>query len=60
MKQIKIEIRLNDEDDKIATALETSGYNKNKISDQFEVLGILENLVDIQKDKIKKLIHISK
>ena len=53
MKTIKIQTVIKE--GKIATARKFEGYNDNDISDQFEILGIMENLVEIQKDKIKTL-----
>jgi len=57
MKQIKIQIGINE--GKIATKREFEGYDENNISDQFEVLGIMENLMEIQKERIKVLLKVS-
>jgi hypothetical protein len=53
MKQIKIVIAISE--DKIATAQKFIGYSETKISDQLEILGILQNLVRLQQDKLNKL-----
>ncbi|MFW6129993.1 MAG: hypothetical protein ACOC56_02340 [Atribacterota bacterium] len=60
MKKIRIEIRMNDCDDKIATAIQTEGYNKESITDQFEILGIFENLKNQQQEKVETLFRQSK
>jgi len=54
MKGIKIEILLSD-DDKIISGIKTKGFDKNRLSDQFELLGILENLKNIVNKRIKRL-----
>lgn len=41
MKRIVIDMRIAD--DKIATAWKTEGYSKSNISDNFEILGLIEN-----------------
>lgn len=53
MKQIEIKVIVKD--NKMASAFITKGYDKNSISDNLEILGILENLTDIHKSKLKKL-----
>jgi hypothetical protein len=53
MKSLKIEVILKD--DKVATAIHTIGYDDKKIEDQFELLGIMENLKNIINARIKKL-----
>ncbi|MCH7851015.1 MAG: hypothetical protein IH845_05215 [Nanoarchaeota archaeon] len=55
MKQIKIVVGIDERTGKIATAREFSGYEDGNISHQFEILGIMENLVDIQKENVKML-----
>ena len=55
MKLITIKIAINNQDDKIATSVEAEGLKKDSISDQLELLGILENTKNIIVDKIKKL-----
>ena len=53
MKQIKIHTAIDEQTGKIGTQREFIGYDINNISDQLEILGALQNLVDIQKDVIK-------
>jgi hypothetical protein len=53
MKELKIIVRVND--GKIATIQQVNGYNKENLHDQLEILGILENIKDIQKEKLKTL-----
>ena len=53
MKKLTIETRI--EDDKVATAIATSGYRNDNISDQFELLGLVENIKGIIQERIKKL-----
>jgi hypothetical protein len=57
-KDIKIRIVFNEKDDKIATAINIKGLDKNSLTDQFTLLGILENLVDLQKEKLKVLMKV--
>jgi len=53
MKEIKIVIRVNDKH--IATMQNVVGYEKGNLHDQLEILGILDNLLEIQKEKLKTL-----
>jgi len=53
MKALKFEIVLND--DKIVTHFHTKGFSKEKIDDQLIIVGVLENLKSLFKDRIKKL-----
>jgi len=55
MKEINIKIVIDEETGKIATVKKVIGFNNNSISHQFEILGILDNLMSIQRDKIKIL-----
>jgi len=57
MKEIQIVIRIDEKSGKIATAWKTSSYSSESISDQFEIMGILENTKNIISDKIKKLME---
>ena len=60
MKKIQIEIRIPEEEkDKVATAIRTEGYSNESISDQFELLGVMENLKGIIQDRINKLTDVS-
>lgn len=58
MKSIDIKIKINE--DKVATAIKTNGFDNNNISNQFELMGILENLKNIINERIKKLLELSK
>jgi len=53
MKRLKIEVVTNE--GKIATAIRTIGYDDNIMSDQLELLGIVENTKNIINERIKKL-----
>jgi len=56
MKKIIIKIIIDEVEGKIAILRNMVGFNKNDISSQFELIGILQNLVDNQKEKVKTLI----
>ena len=58
MKALKIIVAL--EEGKVLTTIKTNGFSKESISDQLEILGILENLKQLQTEKIKKLAEFSK
>ena len=58
MKEIKILIKITDKN--IARAQKLIGYNKNNMHDQLEVLGVLEDLVSMQKEKLKTLAEFKK
>ena len=58
MKKLKIEVSVSD--NKVVTGIGTQGYLNNSISDQFELLGIVENIKSIIQERIKKLIDIKK
>ena len=58
MKTLIIEVRIVD--DKVVSAIKTTGYSNNNISDQFELLGITENLKNIIQERIKKLLDVNK
>jgi hypothetical protein len=45
-------VRIDEVTGRMATAFYTKGYNAS-ITNQLEILGILENLAQVQKDKIK-------
>lgn len=59
MKRLQIEVRFNDDNSKIATAIKDEGFSKN-ITGQLEILGIIENIKGIIQDKIKKFLDVSK
>jgi hypothetical protein len=52
MKEVRIIVRIDEVTGRMATAFYTKGYNAS-ITNQLEILGILENLAQVQKDKIK-------
>lgn len=54
MKQIKLQIVIDD-NNRIATAQKCIGYSKTNLSDQLEILGILQNLVILQQEKLRKV-----
>lgn len=60
MRIINIKIVLDEVEEKIATAIETTGYDSKVLTDQFELLGIIENLKSIIQQRIKKLADIKK
>ena len=57
MKRVIIEVRIPGAD-KVATGIKTTGYSNESISDQFELLGIMENLKNVIQDRIKKLVDV--
>jgi len=57
MKQIQIEIRVDEKSGKIATIWKTNGYSENNIHDQLELLGLMENTKSIINTKIKTLLE---
>ena len=57
MKIIKIEIRIPG-GSKMATGIKTQGYSDNNVSDQLELLGIMENLKMIIQERIKQLTNV--
>ena len=50
MKELKIHVRI--QDDKIATAVSKKGFD-NSASTNLEVIGILQNLIRIEQDKMQ-------
>ena len=58
MKTLKIEIAV--EGSKLATAIKTTGYSNESISDQLELLGIVENTKLIIQERIKVLLNVNK
>ncbi len=56
----KLLIKVEIQEDKVATAIKTNGYDLNSMSDQLEILGILENLKQVQSEKIKELRRLEK
>jgi len=58
MKKVMIEVRI--EDDKSASGIKTTGYSNDNISDQFELLGIMENLKGIIQDRINIMLNARK
>jgi len=55
-----IEIKIGLLKQQIATSIKTKGYDNNDISDQFELLGIMDNLRGIIQERIKKLMEVKK
>jgi hypothetical protein len=51
----EIFIKVGVEGSKILNAIKTSGYDDNSISDQLELLGLMENLKTIIQSRIIKL-----
>jgi len=58
MKTLKIETAI--EGSKVATAIKTNGYSNENISDQFELLGLIENVKGIIQERIKVLLNVNK
>lgn len=58
MKLLKIQVAVKD--NKIATKIETKGYSSEKMENQLELLGIMENLKDLIKNNIKKLADLKR
>jgi len=54
-KELNIKVMINDDETKMAIGIHKIGYNSYNLSHQLEILGILENLTNLQKDKIKTL-----
>ena len=52
MKQLMIQIKIDK--NRMATATKVEGFS-NDMSSQLEILGIIENLSELQKQKIKTL-----
>jgi len=48
MKELKIHVKISE--DKTATAVEKKGFD-NSASSNFEIIGILQNLIRIEQDK---------
>jgi len=59
MKTVIIEVRIPGAD-KVGTAIKTTGYSNESVSDQFELLGIMENLKNVIQDRLKKLVDVTK
>ena len=57
MKKLVIEVRVIE--NKVANIIQTTGFSNEVISDQFELLGIIENLKGIIQERIKKLVDVS-
>jgi len=53
MRALKIEVVLKE--NKITTGIKTIGFSKDDITNQFAIIGILENIKDIVKSRIEKL-----
>jgi len=60
MKKLNIEIVTNEYDDKIATGIKTFGYSDESISDQFQLIGLIENVKTLIQERIKKLMAVKK
>lgn len=55
MKSITIKVVVSE--DKIATVWQTEGLSRESISDNLEIIGILENTKNIINNKIKTLME---
>lgn len=55
MKGIKIQVAVDEVSGKILTQREFVGYDSENIHHQLEILGIMDNLIDLQKEKLKTL-----
>lgn len=55
IKQLKIEIRVDDNINKIASGWQTVGYSRTSITDLLEMIGLVDNFKNILNDKIKTL-----
>ena len=58
MKKLTIEVVIPDTGSKIASKIKTNGYSNESISDQLELLGIVENIKSIIQDRLKKLLDV--
>ena len=54
MKEIKLVIRVDEETGKIGVARNYTGYKSGNINHQLEILGIFQNLVCLQQQKLKE------
>jgi len=54
MKQVLINIGIDD-GGKMGIAINTKGYERGKMSSELELLGLFQNLVNMQSEKIKTL-----
>jgi hypothetical protein len=57
MKKITIEIRVDENSQRIATAWKTDGYSRESLTDLFEMMGIIDNFKNILSDKVKTLLE---
>jgi len=57
MKSVQIEIRVDEKTGRIATAWKANGYSTESITDQLELLGLMENTKNIINNKIKVLLE---
>jgi len=55
MKEVMIHIKIDELSGKIGTAIKSNCYKKTNIYHQLELLGVIENLVTLQKEKIRIL-----
>ena len=55
MKGITIQIVVDENSGKIATAMKTDGYSSESVCDQLELLGLMENTKNVINNKIKVL-----
>lgn len=53
MKKIDLRFVIDEETQKIATAMRTKNLSEKNLSDLFEIVGILENLKQVILNKIK-------
>jgi len=58
MKSLRIETVI--EGSKLATAIKTTGYSNESISDQLEMLGLMDNAKSIIQERIKVLLNLNK
>lgn len=58
MREINIKVVI--ENNKIAIFRQLLGFDKTSITDNFEIAGILEHIVDEHKKRIKNLVSYEK
>jgi len=55
LKKLQIEVAFNNQDSQTVTAIRTIGYDDRSISDQLELLGMLENIKHQIQERITKI-----
>jgi len=60
MKKVTFEILIDEKNNKLATAWKCDGYSRDSVTDNLELIGILENAKILINERLQTIINIKR